>query len=62
MNEKQKTFSKLMDEMEEHYPQKITKTALEVGKLLNGLSVNESETVIRLVTERIGEMAILEME
>ncbi len=59
MKEK-KTFGEMMSGLEENYGLGITKTALEVGKLLNGLSVTDAELVICLVRERFGELSKLE--
>lgn len=59
MKEK-KTFGEIMSGLEVTYGPDITKTALEVGKLLNGLSITDAELVICLVRERFGELSKIE--
>jgi len=60
--DKEKNFSEKVLGLENIYGSKVTKTVQEVGKLLNGLSIEEGDRVLYLVRERFREFGILKMD
>lgn len=54
--------AEIVNNDENRYPEKITKTVLEIGKLLNGLSLLEAQQVICRVSSKLSKYAVIKME